>query len=108
MFWSDAATGVERHRQQAYRSSRPLIGEARTAKRGRFLKPPPNVRRVTFIATPHRGSYLTEYSVAELLGRFITLPARIIATGAEFAWNPGDFKAAAKKRRRAGTGQPQG
>ncbi len=26
-----------------------------------FIKPLPNVRRVVFIATPHRGSYLTEY-----------------------------------------------
>ncbi|MFL5267282.1 MAG: esterase/lipase family protein [Stellaceae bacterium] len=57
-----------------------------------FIKPLPNVRRVIFIATPHRGSYLTEYSVAELLGRFLTLPARIIATGVELARNPGDFK----------------
>jgi pimeloyl-ACP methyl ester carboxylesterase len=57
-----------------------------------FIKPLPNVRRVIFIATPHRGSYLTEYSVTELLGRFITMPARIIATGAELARSPGDFK----------------
>src|SRR6185369_10203774 len=41
----------------------------------------------------HRGSYLTEYSVAELLGRFLTLPARIIETGAELARNADDFKA---------------
>jgi pimeloyl-ACP methyl ester carboxylesterase len=57
-----------------------------------FIKPLPNVRRVVFIATPHRGSYLAEYSVAELLGRFLTLPARIIETGAELARNAGDFK----------------
>jgi pimeloyl-ACP methyl ester carboxylesterase len=57
-----------------------------------FIKPMPNVRRVVFIATPHRGSYLTEYSVAELLGRFLTLPARIIETSAELARNAGDFR----------------
>src|SRR6266404_1541153 len=57
-----------------------------------FIKPLPNVRRVVFIATPHRGSYLTEYSVTELLGRFLTLPARIIETGAELARNATDFK----------------
>ena len=57
-----------------------------------FIEPLPNVRRVVFIATPHRGSYLTEYSVTELLGRFLTLPARIIETGAELARNATDFK----------------
>jgi pimeloyl-ACP methyl ester carboxylesterase len=30
-------------------------------RRAIFIKPMPNVRRVVFIATPHRGSYLTEY-----------------------------------------------
>ena len=36
-----------------------------------FIKPLPNVRRVVFIATPHRGSYLTEYRITEFLGRFL-------------------------------------
>jgi pimeloyl-ACP methyl ester carboxylesterase len=57
-----------------------------------FIKPVPNVRRVVFIATPHPGSYLTEYPVTELLGRFLTLPVRIVQTGAELARNAGDFK----------------
>ena len=45
-----------------------------------------------FIATPHRGSYLTEYPVTEFLGRFLTLPLRIVRTGVELARNAGDFK----------------
>jgi len=57
-----------------------------------FIKPLPNVQRVIFIATPHRGSYLTEYPVTELLGRFLTLPVRIVQTGVELARNAGDFK----------------
>jgi pimeloyl-ACP methyl ester carboxylesterase len=57
-----------------------------------FIKPVPNVRRVVFIATPHRGSYLTEYPVTELLGRFLTLPVRIVQIGADLARNAGDFK----------------
>jgi len=61
-------------------------------RRAIFIKPMPNVRRVIFIATPHRGSYLTEYSVTEFLGRFLTLPARIIETSAELVRNAGDFK----------------
>jgi pimeloyl-ACP methyl ester carboxylesterase len=57
-----------------------------------FIKPLPYVRRVVFIATPHRGSYLTEYPVTELLGRFLTLPVRILQIGADLARNAGDFK----------------
>ena len=57
-----------------------------------FIKPLPYVRRVIFIATPHRGSYLTEYPVTELLGRFLTLPVRILQIGADLARNAGDFK----------------
>ena len=61
-------------------------------RRAIFIKPVPNVRRVVFIATPHRGSYLTEYPVTELLGRFLTLPVRIVQIGADLARNAGDFK----------------
>jgi pimeloyl-ACP methyl ester carboxylesterase len=61
-------------------------------RRAVFIKPLPNVRRVVFIATPHRGSYLTEYPLAELVGRFITLPVRIVKTAADLARNSGDFK----------------
>src|SRR5215831_2873527 len=61
-------------------------------RRAVFIKPLPYVRRVVFIATPHRGSYLTEYPVAELLGRFLTLPVRILQIGADLARNAGDFK----------------
>jgi pimeloyl-ACP methyl ester carboxylesterase len=50
-------------------------------RRAVFIKPLPNVRGVVFIATPHRGSYLTEYPVAELLGRFLTLPVRVVSRG---------------------------
>jgi len=57
-----------------------------------FIKPLPYVRRAIFIATPHRGSYLTEYPVTELLGRFLTLPVRILQIGADLARNAGDFK----------------
>jgi len=61
-------------------------------RRTLFIKPLPYVRRVVFIATPHRGSYLTEYPITELLGRFLTLPLRIVQIGADLARNPGDLK----------------
>jgi pimeloyl-ACP methyl ester carboxylesterase len=58
-----------------------------------FIKPMPNVRRVVFIATPHRGSFLTEYSVVRLLGRFLTLPLRLAKASIELAArNANDFK----------------
>jgi pimeloyl-ACP methyl ester carboxylesterase len=70
-----------------------LSPEARDLlRRAVFIKPLPNVRRVVFIATPHRGSYLTEYPLAELIGRFITLPVRIVRTAADLARVGGDFK----------------
>jgi len=61
-------------------------------RRTLFIKPLPYVRRVVFIATPHHGSYLTEYPITELLGRFLTLPLRIVQIGADLAHNPGDLK----------------
>ena len=62
-------------------------------RRAVFIKPLPNVRRVVFIATPHRGSFLTEFSVARLVGRLITLPARVVVLGTRLATrNANDFK----------------
>jgi pimeloyl-ACP methyl ester carboxylesterase len=70
-----------------------LSPEARDLlRRAVFIEPLPNVRRVVFIATPHRGSYLTEYPVTELVGRFLTLPIRVVQTAADLARNTGDFK----------------
>ena len=48
-----------------------------------FLHPLPSVETVIFIATPHRGSYLAAFSLAQWMGRFITLPLRISSVGAE-------------------------
>src|SRR5215831_266624 len=61
-------------------------------RRAIFIKPLPYVRRVVFIATPHRGSFLTEYRVTELLGRFLTLPVRVVGIAADLARSSGDFK----------------
>jgi len=71
-----------------------LSGEQRDLfRRTVYIKPMPNVRRVVFIATPHRGSYLTEYPITGLLTRFLTLPMRIVRASAELATrNAGDFK----------------
>jgi pimeloyl-ACP methyl ester carboxylesterase len=42
-----------------------------------MVKPVPQVRRVVFISTPHRGSFLAGQWVRQLFGRLITLPLRI-------------------------------
>jgi pimeloyl-ACP methyl ester carboxylesterase len=43
-------------------------------QRSLFYKPVPPVRRVVFIATPHRGSFLVGGRVSELLRKLISLP----------------------------------
>jgi pimeloyl-ACP methyl ester carboxylesterase len=58
-----------------------------------FIQPLPNVRRVVFIATPHRGSYLTEFSVTGLLKYFLTLSEKIVGGVADLSTrNVGVFK----------------
>jgi pimeloyl-ACP methyl ester carboxylesterase len=48
-------------------------------RRSFFFEPLPFVRRVVFIATPHRGSFLVGGWVNELLGRVITLPFMLLS-----------------------------
>ncbi len=43
-----------------------------------FVTPLPEVRRAIFIATPHRGSFLAEAPVSQLLARLITPHARVL------------------------------
>jgi triacylglycerol esterase/lipase EstA (alpha/beta hydrolase family) len=45
-----------------------------------FVTPLPFVSRVVFIATPHRGSYLTQFRLSNLARRLITLPANLVHT----------------------------
>jgi pimeloyl-ACP methyl ester carboxylesterase len=48
-----------------------------------FVKPLPSVKRVVFLSTPHRGSYLANQFVRQLARRFMTLPGDIVSlTGA--------------------------
>jgi hypothetical protein len=42
-----------------------------------FYEPLPFVRRVIFIATPHRGSYLAAFSLSRLVTRLVSAPARL-------------------------------
>ncbi len=46
-------------------------------QRALIVQPVPFVRRLVFIATPHRGSFLTRNWVNDMLRKFILLPATI-------------------------------
>lgn len=61
------------------------VGEAERAKLREllFIKPLPGVRRAVFIATPHRGSYLSVGPVRRLARRLLSLPATLVSTGRE-------------------------
>jgi pimeloyl-ACP methyl ester carboxylesterase len=57
------------------------ISEAEREKlhRALFLTPLPFVKRVVFIATPHRGSYLSSGFARRLAARFVALPRNIVS-----------------------------
>lgn len=58
-------------------------------RRSMFLEPEPFVGRVVFIATPHRGSYLTENWLGRLIGGLVRLPFNVLqATGDILTNNP--------------------
>lgn len=48
-----------------------------------FLKPLPFVKRVVFIATPHRGSYLSTKLVRRWARRLVSLPSNLVSRGTE-------------------------
>jgi pimeloyl-ACP methyl ester carboxylesterase len=48
-----------------------------------FFEPLPFVRRLVFIATPHRGSHVAEGSIANLFARFVQLPQTVATATAE-------------------------
>jgi len=51
-----------------------------------FVKPLPFVRRVVFLATPHRGSYLAGPQIVQRLAqRLVRLPSDVVRVGADLA-----------------------
>jgi len=48
-----------------------------------YFEPVPSVRRLIFISTPHRGSYLAGRRVGALAARLVTLPMRLTAVSVE-------------------------
>lgn len=57
----------------------PLDADVKADLRGYFfVEPLPFVRRVVFISTPHRGSFLSSNLVRKLVRRLVTLPANLV------------------------------
>jgi pimeloyl-ACP methyl ester carboxylesterase len=44
-----------------------------------LVEPSPFVKRVIFLSTPHRGSRLANFGLAQLLGRLVRTPANIVS-----------------------------
>jgi len=61
------------------------ISDADRAKLRRlaYYEPLPFVRRVVFIATPHRGSYMSGGFARRLAQRFVSLPGALMARGSD-------------------------
>ena len=54
-------------------------------RRGMFIKPLPFVKRVVFIATPHRGSFLAENFVGKIARKLVSLPGALTTMGKQLA-----------------------
>ena len=52
-------------------------------RRSLFTEPLPFIKRVVFIATPHRGSFLSENIIGKIGRRLITLPGTVTKVGVE-------------------------
>ena len=50
----------------------------------------PEVQRVVFVATPHRGSYVAAFSLIQLVGRLVTLPLSVTQAAKEVLTGNGD------------------
>jgi hypothetical protein len=53
-----------------------------------FFDPVPNLKRVVFIATPHRGSYQATGWVLNLVNRLIRLPGTLVSQLGDLLANP--------------------
>jgi hypothetical protein len=69
-FW-DAVSSVPFDQINADSESREIL------RSSFFFTPLPFVRRVVFVATPHRGSYLAGFGIARLISKFVRMPAEL-------------------------------
>jgi pimeloyl-ACP methyl ester carboxylesterase len=54
-----------------------------TLRQSLFFAPEPFVKRVVFVCTPHRGSYLASFSLAGLVADLVALPSNLVQVSAE-------------------------
>ena len=88
-FWN-AASRVPFDQVVLSDETRGLIGRAL------FVQPLPEVSRMVFICTPHRGSFVAGRNlIATLVRRFLNLPLALTGVAADIARNPGAFAAGA-------------
>ncbi len=55
-----------------------------------FVRPLPEIKRVVFIATPHRGSHAAAMPIIQFVARLVTLPVGVAVLGRELMANNGD------------------
>jgi len=81
-----------------------LTTEAReTLRQALFVKPMPDVTRVIFIATPHRGSFVASRPIVQLIGRLVTLPLRATELATELLAGNGSAMRFDPKKTRFGS-----
>jgi len=56
-------------------------------RRGFFIEPLPFVRRVVFIATPHRGSFIAGKRISHWVARLVKMPGRVAKVGMDVLTN---------------------
>jgi pimeloyl-ACP methyl ester carboxylesterase len=61
-----------------------------TLRLGLFFTPEPFVKRVVFVCTPHRGSYLASFSLAGLLSDFVSAPSNLTQVFSELVTRNSD------------------
>jgi hypothetical protein len=54
-------------------------------RRGMFVEPLPFVKRVVFVATPHRGSFLAENFLGKIARKLVSLPGTLTRMGSQLA-----------------------
>jgi pimeloyl-ACP methyl ester carboxylesterase len=82
----------------------PVSDETRElVRKALFLKPVPEVRRVIFIATPQRGSFVAGSMVGQLLGRLVTLPMGLMGSIGEAIGGNADTRGILAAARRFGS-----
>jgi triacylglycerol esterase/lipase EstA (alpha/beta hydrolase family) len=77
-FW-DNLTKVPFEKAELDSETRDLLARAL------FVKPLPFVKRVIFIATPHRGSFLASSRIVKFVNKFVNLPGGLAKSAVQIA-----------------------